>query len=152
MQEIDETFNFPKFLSVLFIIQFVFFIIYSMNNKEDSSLLWFSVVILLIGLFLILAKFNLKISKNGINYSIFPFVNKGIKWKDVKNYEINKISALNDFAGWGIRYSKKYGWGYIFNSNYALTILTEDRKKVTFSIQHQDIEEIKNILTQNITK
>ena len=83
------------------------------------------------------AKFNLEINESGINYSLFPFVKKRIEWNEINAYEINKISALGDFLGWGIRFSKKYGLSYIFNSDYGLTIVKQNGKKMTFSIKNQ---------------
>jgi hypothetical protein len=147
MQEVKETFKFPKILAILFVVQFAFFIIYFLNNEEDRTLLLFSIVIFVIGVILAFAKFHLYIGNNGISYSLFPFTSKVIQWKDVKNCEINKISALDDFSGWGIRYSKKYGWGYIFDSSYALSVFNTNGRRITFSIK--DKKAIEKIVKKN---
>lgn len=61
-----------------------------------------------------------------------------MSWEDVKKIELVKLSALSDFLGWGIRYSKKYGWGYITDSEYGLFIEKQNGKKVTISVKDKD--------------
>ncbi len=138
MKEIKQTSRFPIIISILFIVQFIFFAVYYLNNKHDRTLFIFSIGILLIGLFLILSKFQLVINESYLEYSIFPIVKRKIEWSKIKEYKVSKVSALNDFSGWGIRYSFKYGWGYIFDSDSALTIYRTNGKKLTFSINNDD--------------
>ena len=68
-------------------------------------------------------------------------------WKDVKKIELVKLSALSDFLGWGIRYSKKYGWGYITNSEDGLFIDKPNGKKITISVKDKDA--LESFLTIN---
>lgn len=67
-----------------------------------------------------------------------PFINKKLLWTDIEKYEIVKISPLNDFLGWGIRRSPKYGWSYILDTNYAIAIVKKDGKKLTLSIDDKE--------------
>jgi c-di-AMP phosphodiesterase-like protein len=135
-KEFKETTGFPMFIIVLFFVQFAFFIIYTINNKEDKSLIYFSIGILFLGILMLLTRLKIRITKNEIEYKMTPFIYKKILMKDINEIKIIKISALSDFSGWGIRYSKKYGWGYITNSDYGLFIEKNNGKKLTFSIKN----------------
>lgn len=136
--EFKEITRFPNFIIVLFLVQFIFFIIYTLNNKEDKSLIYFSIGILFLGIIMYLIRLNIKITKKEVLYQMTPFIRKKIQIKDIKELQIIKISALTDFSGWGIRYSKKYGWGYITNTDYGLFIEKNNGKKLTFSIKNKD--------------
>lgn len=147
MKSFNEKTGMPKFILVIFIVQFIVFLLYSFNNKEDKSLIYFSIGILLIGIFLAFTKLVLKINKNSIIYKFTPFTSNKMSWEDVKKIELVKLSALSDFLGWGIRYSKKYGWGYITDSEYGLFIEKQNGKKVTISVKDKDT--LESFLTEN---
>ncbi|MHC5354954.1 hypothetical protein ACYSNX_12470 [Myroides sp. LJL115] len=147
MKSFNENTGMPKFILAIFIVQFIVFLLFSLNNKEDKSLIYFATGILLIGIFLAFTKLVLKINKNSIVYKFTPFTSNKISWEDVKTIELVKLSALSDFLGWGIRYSRKYGWGYITNSEYGLFIEKHNGKKVTISVKDKDKLEL--FLTQN---
>lgn len=147
--QFKEKTGLPRFILVLFFFQFVFFILYTLTNSDDKSLLYFSIGILLLGIFLAFFSLVVVIDKNKITYKLFPFINKSIDWNEVKEVEIVKISALSDFLGWGIRFSKKYGWGYITNTEYGLFIHKMNDKKIVLSIKNKD-ELIAFLETNNI--
>ncbi len=150
MQEIKQTFKFPRILTIAFVIQFLVFILFCYKTNEvNNAWMLTSIFFFLIGAFLFF-KFHLKIDDSGIKYSFFPFVKKTIKWNNITNCEINKISALYDFGGWGIRYSIKYGWGYIFCSGDVLTVYKTNGKRITFSIK--DKQEIEKWIEKQNTK
>lgn len=75
-------------------------------------------------------------NKDRSRYRLFPLINKSICWSEVKDIEVVKISAISDFLGWGIRFSKKFGWSYITNSEYGLFIRKNNGKKITLSIKN----------------
>ena len=145
--QFKEKTGLPKFILVLFIVQFVFFIFYTLSNSNDKSLMYFSIGIFLLGIFLAFVKLTVVVDKEIIKYKLFPFINKSIDWNEVKDIEIVKISALSNFLGWGIRFSKKYGWSYITNSEYGLFIKKNDGKKITLSIKNRD--ELEEFLEAN---
>lgn len=137
-KEYKETTGFPNFILILFLIQFLFFVIYTINNKEDKSLIYYSIGALLLGVLLFFMKLTIKINNQYFEYKMTPFVNRKILFKDIKSIKVIKISAISDFLGWGIRYSKRYGWGYITNSDFAVSIEKNNGKKLTFSIKDRD--------------
>jgi hypothetical protein len=152
-KEFKEITRFPNFILALFLVQFIFFIIYTLNNKEDKSLIYFSVGILFLGILMFLTRLKIRLTKKEIEYKMTPFIYKKISVKDIKKIQLIRISALSDFTGWGIRYSKKYGWGYITNSDYALFIEKNNGKKLTFSIKNKDelskyLSELKEIIVK----
>ena len=132
-----ENSGFPNFITILFIIQFVFFLFYWHKNQDDKYLLYFSIAIFLIGVFLAFAKMTLTMNDEWLTYSfsLFPVVK--IRWKEVEHAEVLSISPIEDFAGWGIRYSAKYGWGYITNLDNGLFIRKTNGKKVVLSIKNR---------------
>lgn len=111
-----QTTKFPKILRFLLfftIIPILFFCL--KENKID----WILFLILFF-IILIISVFSCKIAINNceLQYNLFPLIlNKTIKWDDVVKVELIRINALYDFFGWGLRYSIKYGWGYIFEGD-----------------------------------
>ncbi len=137
MEDYKEQTRIPKFILVFFIIQFVFFLFYI---EKDNYKLYYIIGVSLIGILLYISKLTLKLSKRGIQYHFFPFFVNDIKWSEVCECDIIKIDPISDFLGWGVKYSKKYGKGYIMgNSNYAILIKTKKGKKVTISIQDKEL-------------
>ena len=124
----------PIFILVLFFIQLIVFIIIYINNEESN----FGIFYVLIPVTLLLGVSFLKISlnKNTFTYQLFPFhlKNNSLDWNQIEKIEIMKINALSDFLGWGLRYSRKYGTGYILGSDNALFITLKTGKKMTFTI------------------
>ena len=131
-----EKVKFPRILIILFWIQLVFFILYYLN-KKDNSLLIFIIGLLIMGLFFSFSYTKIEISESCIKYGLIPLPKNKIKWNDVQKYEIVKISALSDFLGWGIRYSKKFGWSYIMKGDYAICFTLKSGKKKTISIENE---------------
>ncbi len=129
---------YPKGISVIFIFQFIIFVIFSISKKDYSFLYWAILLILPLGILLYFGYLNVKLDEEGIQYSMPPFVNKKINWNDIENYEIVNISPLNDFFGWGIRRSSKYGKSYILETNYAIAITKKDGKKLALSINDRE--------------
>ena len=137
-KEYKETTGLPNFILILFVIQFLFFVIYTINNREDKSLIYYSIGTLILGALLFFIKLTIKINNQYFEYKMIPFVNRKILFKDIKAIKVIKISAISDYLGWGIRYSKKYGWGYITKSDFAIFIEKNNGKKLTFSIKDKD--------------
>lgn len=103
----------------------------------DVMPLYYHIPAIIIGFLLFGRRSKLILNDNGIlTNSFFYFFNKKYDLKNTDSCKFGSISALGDFGGWGIRYSKKYGWSYIFNSDNIVTFYFKDKKKVTFSIQN----------------
>ena len=129
--------KFPKIIIFIFWIQFIFFGAY-FYNKMEASLLIFFIGLILLGVFLSSSYTKLKITESHIEYGLIPLKKNIIKWNNVQKYEILKISALSDFLGWGIRYSKKFGWCYIMRGDYVLCLTLYSGKKRTISIVNKE--------------
>lgn len=137
-----------KLVLFVFFIQFLGFLgFYFKNKDDDGSLIFFSIGIVLIGVVLAFTRLSLMLSKDEIRYRFSPFPLRFIKWNEIETLKIVKISALSDFFGWGIRYSKRFGKGYIIESDYALFITKKDGNKITISIQNK--EKVNQFLNEN---
>ncbi len=143
-----ETSRLPKFISIVFIIQFLLFLMYYITQSKETSLLYLSIGILLISLLLLGLKLVIIINQSAINYSISGILNRSIEWSEIESYEIKKVDAFQDFMGWGIRYGKTHGWGFIFNTKDALKIKKRNGKTITLSVQ--DPTKIENLIANQI--
>ncbi len=87
-------------------------------------------------LYLIIAKFQLEVSPEGIYYQIKPFGKRQfIPEKNILNKEIVSIDFIGIFGGWGIR-KKKGKKAYIFNDGKFLLVKT-DKTDYYFSINDE---------------
>lgn len=129
---------YPKILAFIFIFQFFVLGIISISKKDFSFIYWALFLILPIGILLYFGYLKVTLDDEGIHYSMPPFVNKKIYWADIEKYEIVEISPLNDFLGWGIRRSPKFGWSYILETNYAIAITKKNGKKLALSIDDKE--------------
>ncbi|MFZ4860790.1 hypothetical protein ACL9RF_01250 [Sphingobacterium sp. Mn56C] len=137
MEKFSESSKLPKAVLVIFTLQFFFFILYYLENQEDKSLLYFAVGIEVIGVMLVSLKLRLNINRDEIRYGYLPMFPNRLSIDDIETMEFIKNDALGDFLGWGIRTSKKYGKGYITETDSALFIKKIDGTKVTISIANE---------------
>jgi hypothetical protein len=95
--------------------------------------------------------FRLKVefTSTDLKYSFFPFtiVSKTIQWSDIDTIQIKNADALSNFFGWGVRYSKDYGWAYITNCEYAIYLTKKNKKRLVISIK--DKEEVVDFFAKN---
>lgn len=147
MEDIRQKFSFSKVISILFILQAIVFIgYYNILVIKNIGLFITSISIMIIGIILVFSKFNVIIDNIGIKYQIKPCFIRTIKWEDIKKYEI----VENDFLEQGIRYSRKFGWGYIFSSENILIITNKNEKKTCLSVNDKEI--IENIIKSKLYK
>jgi hypothetical protein len=112
---------------------------------SDAGLIAFTLVIFAtIYLFYIIV-LKTEINKYEISFRFFPFVNKKIKWTDVKNAEVVNYGFV---GGYGIRFGTKYGTVYNIKGKNGLAIELINGKKLLVGTQKPDelskvIEEIK---------
>ena len=117
--------------------------------KNDFSLLWVFIALSFVcGIVFYVCRLRLNFTNDHLKYQFIPFnfTPKRIRWDEVETLEIKKARPLRNFLGWGVRYSKKYGWGYITNATYALFI-TSKNKKIVISVKDRD--SVLNFLKQN---
>ena len=145
--EIKEISKLPSFIFVLFGIQLIIFLYLIIKTKSEYLEIFY--ILLPVTIILLVLKLTVVIDSRIFKYRLFPFHfgYKEIEWKEIEMVEISKIDALSDFMGWGLRYSTKYGWGYIFNSNDAILLTLKNGKKLVFTIKNKI--EIMKFLTDN---
>lgn len=83
---------------------------------------------------------------DSISYRIYPFFKRKVYYSEVKSIKVAPLNALSDFWGWGVRYSMRLGWGYIFFTKKAIYLETEKGKRV---ISVKDKEEIIAFFDEN---
>ena len=110
--------SFLKFLSVLFIFQFIIFIIFSLVN-EDPSLVYWSVLQVVLGIVLIFSNLTIEDNEQSINYKFSFLPKKKILIKDIENFEFTNTSQ---FLRVGINFSKKYGISLMTDTVTAVCI------------------------------
>lgn len=141
-----EKHKLPKFILIIYMIQYVVLTLYYLN--QDVMPVHYHFPAIIIGVLLFICRSKLILNDNGIlTNSFFYFFKRKYDLKTTDSCKFNSISALGDFGGWGIRYSKNYGWSYIFSSDDIVTFCFKNKKKVTFSIQN--IAKLKTALTNS---
>lgn len=140
----EEKHRLPKFILIIYSIQYVVLTLYDLNQGLMPA--YYHIPTIIIGFLLFGCRSKLILNDDGIlTNSFFYFFKRKYDLKEIDSCKFANISALGNFGGWGIRYSKKYGWSYIFNSDDIVTFYFKNKKKVTFSIQN--IAELKTALT-----
>lgn len=127
---------FPKLISLTLII--IILLCFLSIPNDLSTIYWVVFLIIPLAILFLFGSLRVELNKKGIYYTMFPFVNKKIAWNEIENLEIKNISPLRDFLGWGFRYSPKYGWSYILDTNYAISIVKKNGKKLALSINDKD--------------
>ena len=78
--------------------------------------------------------FNIEVTESGVSLKIPLFKKEFIGWNEIKSINLQTISPLKDFGGWGLRYNLKGTTGYIFSGTKAIFIEKNNGKKVAFTI------------------
>lgn len=145
--EIKEISRLPGFILLLFAVQIIVVLFLYFNRKETDLGVFY--VLFPVALILAVFKLTVLISVDSFKYKLFPFhfFYKKIAWEQIEMIQFSKIDALYDFLGWGLRYSGKYGWGYIFNSGDVILIRLKNGKKRAVTIK--DRVSIIQFLTAN---
>ena len=148
MSHFNEVSRLPAVILVLFVLNFLIFgAIYW--YRSSPAMLGVAALVFLVGLLLVVVKLSVSITPEGINYKLAPFhFNlRHWDWEQVQKAELLKISALADFGGWGLRYSKTHGWGYITQGDWGLKVKTSDGQKFVVSINRP--EELRRFLKEH---
>ena len=128
-----ESTKLPRFLLGLFLFQF--FLVLLLNEWENNEIIYFIIFNSLICILIFFSPFSVYIDKSTVSYS-FLFINKKISWNEIESIEI-KDEIMGDFPlGWGIKYSKKLGWAYVFGSKTGLFINLKNGKKRVLNINN----------------
>ncbi len=116
--------------------------IFGDNPMSDFGLIVFSFFIfLIIGIFFLIT-LETRITNEGIQMKFIPFVQKRIRWDEIKNAELVKYG----FSGFGIRISLKYGTIYNIKGKNGLFIELKNGEKILIGTQKQN--ELKKIVNK----
>lgn len=86
------------------------------------------------------SKLSLTIDKDAIYYKFPPFVNseKVVRKEEVKEIYTRSYSSLNEYGGWGYRYSFKNGRALNIIGGIGLQIVAKNDKKILIGTQRPD--------------
>ena len=132
-----EKLKLPLLLRLLAVIQFIVVLLISIkSNYPKNDIYIMSVISIIVLLILIFSNLTIKISDNSLQYSSIPFspTYMTINKSDVNIAYIGSSSNYSNIIGYGLRFSKKYGKGYMFDSNNALYIELKSGKKIVLTI------------------
>ena len=96
-------------------------------------------ILIPVTLLLTLSFLKVVFKKDNLEYQLFPIHIKPQKayWNEMENIKIVKIDAISDFLGWGLRYSRKYGWGYILGNDNVFDCIIY-KKETNFIFKKKD--------------
>jgi len=85
---------------------------------------------------MVVSKLRLSISSTGVSFNYRPFINKQITytWDQIQSVLLLRIDPLTEFNGWGKRYSKQYGKGYLTKGDHVIHLVLKDGNKITLSV------------------
>ena len=135
--KIEEKTGIPKFI-ILGLLGIVASINLAQAISYNSTLWPLVITFIFLASIFIVCNLEVDITSDFLKYKFIPFNSNLIKWTDIDRLEVKKARPLRNFLGWGVRYSRKYGWGYISNCKYAIYLTTKNQKKVVISIKDKD--------------
>lgn len=117
----------------------IFFLIKGILNRDTTDIILLSIFLLIHFLILIAMMVNqllLSITKTGISFSYRPFLNKQITytWDQLQSVQLLRIDPLKEFNGWGKKYSKRYGKGFLTKGDQVIHLVLRDGSKITLSV------------------
>ena len=142
-----------SFLPVFVIMAWLFF---DQRAKRDNLGVILSIVTIVICTvalcFMFLLKLTTTITDEGIAFKYAPTMRqfKLYPWEQIASVSIVSYNPIQDFGGWGLKKSKKYGKGYTTKGNKGLWIQLTDGQSILLSVFA--IEDIKTILPHFLAK
>lgn len=129
------------FLPILGILTFL--LIAGIQKRTLSDIIICSVFVVLnlaVLVILQLPKLYLIMSEAGVTFRYRPFNKNYItySWEQVQAARVITFDPVAEFKGWGKKYSKKYGTGYLTRGGQALYLQLKDGRKVTVTVADRD--------------
>lgn len=117
----------------------IFFLIKGILNRDITDIALLSIFLLIHLLILIVMVVNqlqLFITETGISFTYRPLVNMQItyRWDQIQSVQLLRIDPLKEFNGWGKKYSKQYGKGYLTKGNHVIHLILKDGNKITLTL------------------
>lgn len=106
---------------------------------SDNGLIVYTIFMILLLVFFGVLRLKTSMNKHKLSFSFYPFVNKSVKWGDVKNAKLVDYG----FVGYGIRFSK---FGKVYNTGGKLGLLIELKNGKSFVIGTQKEGQLKDFL------
>lgn len=148
----SEKIHTNRYIAIILITPLILFIdlLYNSSNNNDIILYSIILIIIVIIIFSILKGFLKSLwFEDKILIMYFPlFSKKSIMYNDIEEWHFEKIDALHEFKGWGIKKSKKFGRGYIADSQTIITLTLKNKTKFSFSVKNE--KKIEHILTSKV--
>ncbi len=155
----EENQKFAGWMYWLFAIPFALFVLFAIDKQlikgeplgneplSDTGLIILLIFIVALKALFYFIMIKVKIDQSEIHFQFFPFVNKRIKWEDVKKAGVVKYDFV---GGWGIRLFTKYGTVYNVKGNEGLAVELKSGKKLLIGTQKR--EELSAFLEKNFSK
>jgi hypothetical protein len=87
-------------------------------------------------LFVYFSSIELKIYKEGLDLAYSPMAHDFIKWEDIQQIKFKKISPLQDYGGYGMRWHWGNKKGYVAH-DFGMEIVKKDGKTLFISVQNE---------------
>lgn len=140
-------------ISIMFFLVQLDFVQTKNNQKKPLFFLILLLFMILVFVWFLFLKLETTINEKGIlvNYRGIPFCKRNIQWEEISSISVIKYSPLNDYGGWGAKYSLSgNGWCYNVAGEYGIKLFTTNKKP--FLIGTQKKEEAKKIIKQYFNK
>jgi hypothetical protein len=138
-QQFRQWFIYTTNIVIVFICLFTAFEID--KDKTNYPLIFTSIFLILLVIFLWIQKLHMMITDEYIEYSFFPLIGKRrVAWKDIQSAQ---MISYGWFVGYGIRFTLSNGTMYNVGGTKAIQIQTKAGKK--FSIGTQKPEELDEV-------
>lgn len=89
----------------------------------------------LIALFVVM-QLKTEITKQAISFQLYPFVNRVIKWEDVKEA---KVIDYGFVGGWGIRWGTSYGTVYNIAGSDGMLLKLNNGEQLVIGTQQEEV-------------
>ncbi|MCW8312162.1 hypothetical protein K7A41_13080 [Sphingobacterium sp. InxBP1] len=124
----QEELKMPKIAIVLFVVLYILLFLFA---EVPFSV---HLILLFVGALLIFYQVKIKIDNKGLRYSVMYIFKRTYQLNEISSIQIYDISALKDFGGWGVRYSFRYGWGFISDAPSIMYVRLNNGKRISFSV------------------
>lgn len=117
----------------------IFLLIKGIANRDTTDIVLLSIFLLIHVLVLTVMAVNqlqLSITETGISFSYRAFLNKQITYTrdQIQSVQLLRIDPLTAFSGWGKKYSKQYGKGYLTKGDHVIHLMLKDGDNITLSV------------------
>lgn len=116
------------------------------ENNWDYFYISVSTAMLISGL-LVMTRLTTHIDSRGISFRLFPFQwkEKTLLWQDIELAQVRTYKPIQDFGGWGLRWSRN-GRSYSVKGNNGIQLVLRNQKRILVGTQKSEI--VEEMITQ----